>query len=310
MASHDPNNFNPVENLMRRPETLGHLVSQLSDGMHIVERDGNLAYQVLSHYPTLQLAKNPEPLNLFSCVHPAQKLMAKQCLDRLVNTGSKVIFECQWAAPGGEWSWMEVVGIPVHSEEMPGEPLYIIATRSISHAKEREAELIRLAYLDPLTELPNRRAFELNLQQAIANARRFNHFMALFYTDIDDFKRINDKYGHEAGDMLLKAFAARVKRCIRDIDSVSRLGGDEFVIVLPWIDSITSVRRVAERVMACVRQGWTIGEHVLDATISMGVAVFPDDGADSTRLLQNVDKALYRVKNSGRNDISYYSPFH
>ncbi|MCR8635953.1 sensor domain-containing diguanylate cyclase [Paenibacillus radicis (ex Xue et al. 2023)] len=304
--SQQPNDLIQVEALIKRPEMLSYILGQLSNRMYILDMDGTIAYTVLTQQSLLELVLISEPVTLFTCIHPDNQLIVKESLDELLTNNDKVSFECQWAVNNEEWSWIEAVIIPVKEADSTVHK-YLLSIRSISEMKEREEQLSRLAYLDPLTELPNRRAFELHLQQAIANAKRYNQLMALFYTDIDDFKWINDRYGHETGDLLLKAFASKVKRCIREIDMLSRLGGDEFVILLPRIDTVTSVQRVAERVVSSVREGWRIGEQVLEATISMGVAVYPSDGDDAVKLLQNVDKALYQVKNNGRNGISYYT---
>ncbi|MFD0676182.1 MULTISPECIES: diguanylate cyclase domain-containing protein [unclassified Paenibacillus] len=304
--SQQPNDLIQVEALIKRPEMLSYILGQLSNRMYILDMDGTIAYTVLTQQSLLELVLISEPVTLFTCIHPDNQLIVKESLAELLTNNDKVSFECQWAVNDEEWSWIEAVIIPVKEADSTVHK-YLLSIRSISDMKEREEQLARLAYLDPLTELPNRRAFELHLQQAIGNAKRYNQLMALFYTDIDDFKWINDRYGHETGDLLLKAFASKVKRCIREIDMLSRLGGDEFVILLPRIDTVTNVQRVAERILSSVREGWRIGEHVLEATISMGVAVYPGDGDDAVKLLQNVDKALYQVKNNGRNGISYYT---
>ncbi|NOU92939.1 diguanylate cyclase [Paenibacillus sp. LMG 31456] len=306
MMSQQPNDLIQVEALIKRPEMLSYILGQLSNRMYILDKDGTITYTVLTQQSILELVFISEPMSLFAYIHPDNQSVVKESLVELLTTNDKVSFECQWAVNDEEWSWIEAIIIPV-KEADSSVYKYFLSIRSISEIKEREEQLSRLAYQDPLTEMPNRRAFEMYLQQAIANAKRYNQLMALFYMDIDDFKRINDQYGHETGDLLLKTFASRVKRCIREIDMLARLGGDEFVILLPRIDSVINAQRVAERIIASIQEGWKIGEHVLEATISMGVTVYPRDGDDAIRLLQNVDKALYQVKNNGRNGISFYN---
>jgi diguanylate cyclase (GGDEF)-like protein len=308
MVSQQPNDLIQVEALIKRPEMLSYILGQLSNRMYILNLDATIAYTVLTQQSELELVQNSEPLSLFTCIHPDNQLMVKESLAQLRSMiPSKVSFECQWAVTDGEWLWVEAVVIPVRDTHTSSIRRYLLSIRSISEAKEREEQLSRLAFLDPLTELPNRRAFEQYLQQAVANVRRYDQLMAIMYMDIDNFKCVNDQYGHETGDLLLKAFAFKVRRCIREIDMLARLGGDEFVILLPRIDSVSSVHRVAERIIATVREGWDVGGLILSATISMGVAVFPGDGDDSAKLLHNVDTALYQVKNNGRDGIAYYS---
>jgi diguanylate cyclase (GGDEF)-like protein len=305
------NDLERIEHFFQRPAMFSYILGQLLNCMYILDHTGAIVYKMLNgHKSAPELIRLPEEVCFFTRVHPQQHTVVKEALRKLKKSGSKVVFECQWAEEEGGWYWVEAVIMPVPDAELclDASGMYLLSIRNIAGMKEREEQLTRLAYLDPLTELPNRRAFELCLNQAVANAKRYQQLMALLYTDIDNFKLINDGYGHETGDLLLQAFAARVKGCIREIDTVSRLGGDEFVILLPRIDSIASVRRVAERIMGAIREGWNVSGHRFTATISMGVAVFPTDGQDSGRLLQNVDKALYLVKNSGRNGISYYQP--
>jgi diguanylate cyclase (GGDEF)-like protein len=128
------------------------------------------------------------------------------------------------------------------------------------------------------------------------------------YLDIDDFKLINDTMGHEAGDEFLKAFATRIKGCIREVDMVARMGGDEFTVLLPSVDSASNVEKVAKRIFAAISAPWETREHQFSATVSGGIVVYPANGEDAATLLRNVDIALYKVKESGRNNYMFYDP--
>ncbi|TAN56369.1 MAG: diguanylate cyclase, partial [Magnetospirillum sp.] len=163
----------------------------------------------------------------------------------------------------------------------------------ITERKKTEERIKNLAYFDVLTALPNRRLFTDRLQIAIANAHRHGHQMAIMFLDLDLFKRINDSLGHGIGDQVLIETAARLGHCIREGDTVARLGGDEFTILLPEIDHIEDAAKLAERLIAHVKQPFIIDEHELYVTTSIGIAVYPDDGGTVEALIKNADTAMY-----------------
>ncbi len=178
----------------------------------------------------------------------------------------------------------------------------------ITERKSMEEKVRNLAYFDALTGLPNRRLLLDRLAQAMANAHRHGHQLALMFLDLDLFKRINDTLGHAAGDAVLQATAARLFASIREGDTVARLGGDEFVVLLPEIADVWDSAKLAERVIEAVRQPVRYDDRDLYVTTSIGVAIYPDDGADADSLIINADAAMYRAKDIGRNRYQLYSP--
>jgi diguanylate cyclase (GGDEF)-like protein/PAS domain S-box-containing protein len=180
--------------------------------------------------------------------------------------------------------------------------------RDITERKQREAEVTYMAYHDPLTELPNRAMLEQRLELALVRARHDSSAAALLYLDIDRFKKVNDTYGHEAGDEFLRGVAARLRAAARSGDLVVRLGGDEFVILLgdlPADAAADVASAVAERVHEGLSQEFDIFGSTFTTTASVGIALFPDHGSDAGSLLTSADTGMYRSKRAGRGRTSF-----
>lgn len=168
--------------------------------------------------------------------------------------------------------------------------------------KGQEEKIRHLAYFDPVTDLPNRRLLMDRLKQDLSQAKRHGYCLALLFLDLDEFKQVNDRHGHEIGDKLLHEVALRVSRCVRSGDTVSRLGGDEFVIVLPEVNHVRDAEATAVKVLAELREPMIIDHHPIVVTSSIGIAmVTPDTQADASALLGRADAAMYCAKNAGRN---------
>jgi diguanylate cyclase (GGDEF)-like protein len=193
--------------------------------------------------------------------------------------------------------------------------------RSIRYAiQHRRAEdrIIRMAYYDSLTNLPNRALFHDRLKQALAHAERYEVNSALLFIDLDDFKKINDTLAHRIGDMLLQGVAGRLSRYIRTSDTiarqkelalsntVARLGGDEFTVFLIEINSLEDVSKVAQRILKILSKPFQLEGHEVFVTGSVGIAIFPNDGKDMDALLKNADIAMYHAKEQGKNNFQFY----
>ena len=173
----------------------------------------------------------------------------------------------------------------------------------ISDRKRAEEQIEFHAYHDVLTHLPNRKLFNDRLQHSVTRARRTGKPLAVLFIDLDDFKDVNDSLGHTAGDEVLLEMAQRLRRCVREDDTVGRLGGDEFTIILSDLRQPEDAIAVAEKLLEAVQLPISLGGIPVRVTASIGIALFPNDGADPESLLRNADSAMYRAKESGRNNF-------
>jgi diguanylate cyclase (GGDEF)-like protein len=184
-----------------------------------------------------------------------------------------------------------------------------LARLQSAEVQQRAAEqrLAQLAQYDALTGLANRTLFQDRLAQAIARAHRSERRIALLFLDLDRFKEINDSLGHEAGDRVLQETAARLRQSLREGDSVARLGGDEFTVVLEDVADADEVRGVAQKLMHAFAEPFRVDRQDLYVTPSMGIALYPADGADADSLLKHADTAMYQAKSEGRDNFQFYA---
>lgn len=169
-------------------------------------------------------------------------------------------------------------------------------------------KLVRLAFYDVLTGLPNRNLFNDRMAQMLALAQRNRTAFALLYIDIDHFKRVNDTCGHETGDELLREVAARLAKSIRASDTMARWGGDEFIALLDGVADQESAARIAAKMLAACGEPYVVGGHECRITLSVGASFYPRDGTDASTLLRRADGAMYEVKADGRNGYRVEEP--
>lgn len=177
---------------------------------------------------------------------------------------------------------------------------YVGIYTDITERKRSEAEMWRRANFDPLTGLPNRMLFYERLDRSLARAVRESTRLAVLFVDLDGFKPVNDKYGHQAGDVVLSVLAARMQQKLRESDTVSRLGGDEFVVLLQSVGSNEEVLRVGEGLLAAVEAPVEFEERLIYLSCSIGIAFFPENASDREALMLCADAAMYRAKAAGK----------
>ncbi len=180
--------------------------------------------------------------------------------------------------------------------------------QDISERRKMEEIIRQQASHDALTGLPNRRMFTDRLTFALNQAHRYHKQIAVVFMDLDHFKNINDSFGHDAGDQLLKDVAERLGYCVRETDTMARIGGDEFNILLPDIHHAEDTTIIVEKIMAAFQRPFSIQGHDFHITASMGISIYPDDGKFADTLLKNADAAMYHVKEQGRNNYKFYNP--
>jgi diguanylate cyclase (GGDEF)-like protein/PAS domain S-box-containing protein len=197
--------------------------------------------------------------------------------------------------------WVEIIAIPVKHD---GEMVIQAIIRDVTVRKYYEDQLTYMATYDPMTGVINRSSFILALDQVIEQANKSAETFAVLYIDVDKFKHINDSLGHGVGDELLIQFAKRLGRNIRNLDVVGRIGGDEFLILLKDIAK-DKIEMIVKRMLANFTEPYMIKGNEIHSTSSIGIAMYPVDGKDSTMLIQRADQALYKAKEQ-RNVFRFY----
>ncbi len=252
------------------------------------------------------------PLELMrTCTHPDTQLYIEpgrraQFMALVRSQGSVSGFESQVRRKNGEIIWISENARAVCDDD----GILVCFEGTVEDVTERklyQARIEQQANYDTLTGLANRSLLNERLQQAIAAASKNGTRLAVVFVDLDRFKFINDSLGHHIGDELLCAIAGRLKANIREGDTVARLGGDEFVLLINGQREPDSVALLLERMLADISQPWSIPQGDFTFTCSMGVALYPDDGDTAETLLKHADSAMYRAKETGRNNFQFFT---
>jgi diguanylate cyclase (GGDEF)-like protein/PAS domain S-box-containing protein len=184
---------------------------------------------------------------------------------------------------------------------------YVGVFTDITPIKRTEERLRYLASHDTLTDLPNRVLFYDRLAHALSRAQRTQGWVAVMLLDLDNFKVVNDTFGHMAGDLVLQAVAQRLKNCMRGSDTIARLGGDEFTIILEGITTVWDCKRVAQKILDALSRPFNVGKHEFPLNASIGISLYPHDGKDDQVLLKRADVAMYAAKGMGSSYQFYQS---
>ncbi len=269
-----------------------------------------------------------------SCIAPADSLLpamvevlpGKSVFDVLTREAAEVTLEAlrsasivgfsqgeQYSLPlpqGQRWFELSVARKQVDG---PGAPRFVVMTRDITGRKTAKSEIRRLAFYDPLTDLPNRRLLQDRLEHALTATGRRHNLGALLLIDLDNFKALNDTWGHDKGDLLLKQVALRLTSCVRDCDTVARLGGDEFVVLIDEVgrltaDAIAAARSVAQKVLTCLAEPYDVAGYEHRSGSSIGVSLFGSDTVTVEEIVKRADVAMYQAKAAGRNTVRFFDP--
>jgi len=227
-------------------------------------------------------------------------------MTQALNSGRPWQGEFESVRRNGEVYWEQVHMAPVTglNKEITH---YLAVTHDITQQKEQEQKILHQAHFDSLTGLPNRFLALDRLSQMLADAKRSGHNTAVLFLDFDDFKKVNDTLGHHLGDELLIEAAKRLTSVIRNSDVVGRLGGDEFIVLVKQENEATTAAVVAEKILEQFRKPFILGGRELVSTVSIGIAIYPEDGQKPAELLRQADSAMYHSKGGGRNTFHFYT---
>lgn len=270
--------------------------------------------------------KELEPISIetwMKFAHPDDLKISEEMLEKHFS-GQQDNYECEFRMRHKDGRWVWVLDRGKVAEWTPdGKPSMMFGThQDITERKQIEEKVQQLVFYDALTGLPNRRLLDDRLSQAMSASKRNECYGALMYLDLDNFKPINDTHGHKLGDLLLIEVAARLKACVREIDTISRIGGDEFVVILNELNadknaSVSEASIVAEKILKTLSVPYCLVSHpdgqpdtIIEhrCTASIGVVLFYNHESGQDKLLSWADRAMYQAKEAGRNQISFFEP--
>jgi diguanylate cyclase (GGDEF)-like protein/PAS domain S-box-containing protein len=267
-------------------------------------RDDHMVYTNPKAHELLGITDSLIGRSAWDFIHPDDMSKARSFKEKLETETSSMTGSCRLVRGDGK-----VIDVEFHISLITyeGRSAHIYTILDVTEQKKVYDLHSFLAHHDPLTNLPNRRLFEQEVDQALIMARTCNQKLAVMYVDLDRFKYINDTLGHEIGDQLLQDVSDRLKKCVRAEDVVGRMGGDEFTILLPIVMNVDQAVEIAESIRTSLEKPFDIGEYELFITSSVGISLYPVDGDDVKTLLKNADTALYRAKEYGKNNHQVYS---
>lgn len=227
----------------------------------------------------------------------------KKMLNATINTYQ---MEMRYIKKSGELIWV-LLSCSLIRDADTGAPLYFVEQiQDIDARKKAEAQLKEMAYHDVLTGLANRKLLQISFDTMSNHAKRYNKKMAVLFIDLDYFKEVNDQFGHEIGDIVLKIVSTRLQMNARLTDIIARLGGDEFVIVITEVSAIEAISTVLNKMHRVLSEPYIINDQAITISASVGVSIFPEDGSDLITLMRCADKALYVAKEKSRGSHQFY----
>ncbi|MFN2526802.1 MAG: putative bifunctional diguanylate cyclase/phosphodiesterase [Actinomycetota bacterium] len=294
------------EGARRSEARFSSLVKHSSDVTTLIDVNGKIVYQ--SPSVTRILGFSLEELigsDSMNLVHPDDQAHVAAVMVKAMKESSSATFEARIRTKDGRWLYSETILNSLLKEpEVQG---VVLNTRDISDRKHLEEELSHQAFHDSLTDLANRALFKDRVAQAITRAKRSASPVAVLFLDLDNFKRINDSQGHEAGDALLVSVALRLRQSLRDMDTAARLGGDEFAVLLEGIRNEEDAEIVTRRIVDSMKTPIQVRGKEIIVQCSAGIAVTAGD-VSAEDLLRNADVAMYSAKAEGKNRYAMFDP--
>jgi diguanylate cyclase (GGDEF)-like protein/PAS domain S-box-containing protein len=315
-----------TETLLRASEErLRKLLDLSPDSIVVTDPQGRISYFSLRHAELIGAPDNSATIgsSLFDLIHAEDRDAARTRVQMLLRGEVLPPRAYRLLKHDGGQFWGEVASAVIH-DGIGGVEGLLTVIRDINERKFLEEALNRTnsslmaqiqetnrlqeqlreqAVRDPLTGLYNRRYLDATLERELSRAKRNGHTLSLAILDIDHFKRINDNFGHQAGDEVLKSLGAMLRASVRSGDIACRWGGEEFMLVMPHMPVDTARQRTEQWRNAFANIAFALGENATNITLSVGIAVFPDHGKDAVTLIQCADIALYQAKSDGRNRV-------
>jgi diguanylate cyclase (GGDEF)-like protein/PAS domain S-box-containing protein len=284
-------------------------IEQSKSAIVITDTQGNIEY-INPYYTELTGYEDfdvvDKNMNDLPRLEATQKMLS-ECLEEVLN-GIDWHGEVETVKKSGESFWSLQTVSPIVDKS--GKITHIVwSAEDNTELRSAHETISQLAYFDALTGLPNRRLYHDRFKQAISAAKRHGTKLAIFYLDLDNFKVINDSWGHDFGDILLKHVADTLNDAVREMDTVARLGGDEFSIILNDVTDNSQAIRVADNILQRLNKKTVLDGRELTITTSIGVSLYPDDGDDGKTLMKHADMAMYHAKEKGKNNFQFFEEF-
>jgi diguanylate cyclase (GGDEF)-like protein/PAS domain S-box-containing protein len=278
--------------------TPAELLDLMPDAVCVVDIDGRVLYvsagfgRMLGYAPDEVLGQP-----IFRLVHPDDRVSTMQQAERVMSGALQRHYRNRYVHKDGH-----SVDLQWSARWLPEHGVRIGVAHEVTELRRAERELEYRATHDPLTGLPNRRRLQQEMHYAFEHAVLGDHGLAVLYLDLDGFKRINDRYGHDVGDRLLCEAARRLQKAVRQGDLMARVGGDEFVALLPGCRDAKAAGAVAQGLRASLQSPCELPEGRFHLDASIGIACFPGDGGDPETLLAHADRAMYQAKRDGHRE--------
>lgn len=282
------------------------VVQHASDMVTIIDVNGTMVYQSPSVERVLGFTSGDlVGSTSIAFPHPADASAINEAFATLRTMPEQSIqLEGRFAHLDGSWRTLEIIAMNLlHDPDIAG---IVVNARDITERKALEAELVRQAFHDDLTGLPNRALFLDRMTQASARSDRSGVAMAVLFLDLDNFKRINDSLGHQAGDALLVEVAKRLQTCVRASDTVARLSGDEFTVLLENVDDVLAVAAVTRKILTAIRAPFTIEDRNVFSSASIGLTLRHPGQGTSDDAMRDADVAMYRSKARGKDRFEIF----
>lgn len=271
----------------------------LLEAICVVNKEGTFIY--VSSGCERIFGYTPEELvgrQMISFVHPDDRERTLKAAREIMDGDAKIDYENRYIRKNGS-----VVDILWSAQWSATDQVRVAVARDVTQTKQTLERLQRIAFFDPLTQLPNRQLFQDRLQMAMSRVRREQKQLAVMFIDLDKFKQVNDLFGHMVGDRLLIDVAHRLQAQVRETDTVARFGGDEFVLLLDSIEGIQQACAIGDKILHVLQQPFTVENTRLPMPVSIGLAIYPQHGDSTETLLHHADSAMYRAKKAGGNQL-------